>query len=68
MDKVERSGLRICDLIDESTFAEKLGRQIDAKNDIIEKIYGADKLDKAAIIKQYTEFGRLVKNMLTILA
>lgn len=37
MDKVERSGLRICDLIDESTFAEKLGRQIDAKNDIIEK-------------------------------
>lgn len=61
MDKVERSGLRICDLIDEETFADKAGRQIDAKNDIIEKIYGGEKLDKEAMIKQYIEYGRLIK-------
>ncbi len=61
MDKVERSGLRICDLMEEETFPAKAGALIEAKNDIIEKIYGGERLDKDAIIKEYLVFAKRIK-------
>lgn len=57
MDKIERSGLRACDML-EDNFGEKLGNIIDIKNNIITKLYGAEPLDKENIIKDYTEYGR----------
>ena len=57
MDKIERSGLRACDML-EDNFGEKLGNIIDIKNNIITKLYGAEPLDKEKIIKDYTEYGR----------
>ena len=40
MDKTERSGIRICDLMDKEVFAKKLKSQVEAKNQIVQKIYG----------------------------
>ncbi len=51
MDKIERSGLRTCDIFNEDTFVEKLSAQIDKKNEIIEKLYNADRLNKEEIIE-----------------
>lgn len=53
MDKVERSGLRVCDFIDERFFEDQLRRQIAKKNDIIVKIYGGQPLDADSIFESY---------------
>lgn len=45
MDKTERSGIRVCDLLDKEIFRNKLKEQVEKKNEIIEKIYGAEKFD-----------------------
>ncbi|QEK13497.1 adenylosuccinate synthase [Crassaminicella thermophila] len=61
MDKVERSGIRICDLMDKDVFIEKVSKQIDKKNEIIEKIYGGEKLNKEEIISTYLEYAERIK-------
>lgn len=53
MDKVERSGIRICDLMDKDVFIKKVSLQVSKKNEIIEKLYGGEKLDKDEIITKY---------------
>ena len=39
MDKTERSGIRVCDLMDKEIFAKKLKLQIEAKNKIVTGVY-----------------------------
>lgn len=39
MDKTERSGIRVCDLMDKELFAKKLKLQIEAKNKIVTGVY-----------------------------
>ena len=60
MDKVERSGIRICDMLDEEDFREKLSKQIDAKNAIIINRYGAEPLDKEAVIEEYVDYAKRI--------
>jgi adenylosuccinate synthase len=61
MDKTERSGLRICDIINPEIFTQKACSAIQAKNKIIEKIYDAKPLNADAIIKEYIEYGKRLK-------
>ncbi|MEI8216257.1 MAG: adenylosuccinate synthase [Eubacteriales bacterium] len=61
MDKIERTGLRICDMMDEKHFAEKLGRQIDRKNEIIVKLYEEKPLVKGDIIEKFLDYGKRLK-------
>lgn len=61
MDKVERSGIRICDLMDKKIFADKLKKQVAAKNEIIEKIYNAEKLDYDEILNNYLSYRERIK-------
>lgn len=42
MDKTERSGIRICDLMDKDVFAKKLKLQVDAKNKLVQGVYGKE--------------------------
>ena len=53
MDKVGRIGLRLCDLMDEDTFPEKLKKCIEDKNEIITKVYGGTPLDYEAVLEEY---------------
>lgn len=39
MDKTERSGIRVCDLMDKEVFAKKLRLQVDAKNKLVTGVY-----------------------------
>ena len=61
MDKAERSGLRMCDLIVPERFAEKAALAGRRKNDVITKLYGGNALDIDAIIREYAEYGRQLK-------
>ncbi len=61
MDKIERSGIRTCDMLDEKVFREKLSAQIDRKNDIIVKLFGAEPIKKEELIETYVEYAKRLK-------
>ncbi len=61
MDKVERSGIRICDFVDEDIFEELFVKQATAKNKIITEIYGGEPLDISAMLETYKSYAKLVK-------
>jgi adenylosuccinate synthase len=60
-DKTERSGIRMCDLIDEDIFIQKVKENLEIKNLIIEKVYEGEKLNEDEIISEYLEYGRRLK-------
>lgn len=61
MDKVERSGIRVCDLMDEDVFREKLALQLKRKNNIIEKIYGGQPFEEEAILTAYKGYAERLR-------
>ncbi|RKD22211.1 Adenylosuccinate synthetase [Caminicella sporogenes DSM 14501] len=61
MDKVERSGIRICDMMDKEEFIEKVTKQIERKNEIIQKIYGGKPVNKDEIINKYLEYAEKIR-------
>ena len=56
MDKVARTGIRICDLMEPDTFADKLRVNLAAKNEIITKIYGGEPFDYDSVLKEYLAY------------
>lgn len=58
MDKYERCGIRVYDLIHPEVFAEKARATGKLKNKIITEVYGGEAHDIEAIIKEYTEYGK----------
>jgi adenylosuccinate synthase len=60
VDKVNRMGIRIVDLLDRETLKAKLRRNIDEKNEILKKIYGAETIDVEKIINEYLEFDQKI--------
>ncbi|HEY9062111.1 MAG TPA: adenylosuccinate synthase [Pseudobacteroides sp.] len=64
-DKTERCGIRMCDLIDEKIFKEKVKSNLEIKNLIIEKVYGGEKLDADKIIEEYLEYAKILKKQIT---
>ncbi|GAA0079236.1 adenylosuccinate synthase [Clostridium sp. CTA-5] len=60
-DKYERCGIRVCDLMHEDVFIEKLRENIDMKNDYITKVLGGEPLNFDEILKEYLEFGKKLK-------
>lgn len=56
-DKMARTGIRMCDLIDEREFREKLSFTVGLKNRLM-KAYGLkEQLDADSIAEQYLQFG-----------
>lgn len=60
-DKTERCGIRMCDLIDEEAFTEKVRENVKVKNLIIEKVYGGKGFDADEIIEEYLGYAKLLK-------
>lgn len=58
MDKAERSGIRIYDLIHPEVLKEKASLVGKLKNDIITKVYGENALDVDKVIEEYTVYGQ----------
>jgi len=55
-DKISRVGIRVCDLLDEEVFREKLNRNVEEKNFYLTKLFGEDPLDEKAIYEEYRSY------------
>jgi len=60
VDKVNRMGIRIVDLLDRESLRNKLRSNIEEKNEILKKIYDTEELDVEAIISEYQAFDRKI--------
>lgn len=58
MDKYERCGIRMYDLIHPEIFREKVMATGKLKNKIITEVYGGEAFDLEAVIAEYTEYGK----------
>ncbi|NUO79865.1 adenylosuccinate synthase [candidate division KSB1 bacterium] len=55
VDKVHRMGIRIVDLLDETTLREKIIHNLEEKNAILSALYGQSPLEAEAILHEYRE-------------
>lgn len=66
MDKTERSGIRVCDLMNKEIFANKLKLQIEAKNKLVTGIYGKDPMfDFDEIYNEFIVYAEKMKPYVT---
>lgn len=60
MDKAERTGIRMCDLVKPEVFREKLTRNVAVKNKILGALYGAEPMNADKIFDEYSEYAKLL--------
>ncbi|RMG65226.1 MAG: adenylosuccinate synthase [Calditrichaeota bacterium] len=60
VDKFNRRGIRIVDLLDRELFEQKLRENLAEKNPILQKLYGHQPLDAGEIIETYLQFDRKI--------
>jgi adenylosuccinate synthase len=65
IDKFQRNGIRIVDLLDRDVLARKLKRNIEEKNEILTKLYGHTSFDVDSIIGEYQEFDKQIDAYVT---
>jgi adenylosuccinate synthase len=61
VDKVARSGIRMVDLIDSKSFAMKLQDNLQEKNPVLSKGYGADNFSFESIYREYQDYARFLQ-------
>ncbi len=61
VDKIARTGIRFCDLVDQETFREKLAANVAQKNRILAKLYDQTALlEEESIYSQFMEYRQLL--------
>ncbi|WP_315081773.1 adenylosuccinate synthase [uncultured Clostridium sp.] len=60
-DKFERCGIRVCDLMHEDVFKEKLEENIRMKNEYITTVLGGEPLSFSEILNEYLEFAKKLR-------
>ncbi len=60
-DKIARVGIRMCDLLDEETFREKLNRNVEEKNFYLTKLFAEEPLDSGAIFQEYRAYAERLR-------
>ena len=58
MDKTERSGIRMCDMINPEKFRTMVCENLKIKNKIIELVYGGTPVDAEAVISEYSAYAK----------
>ena len=61
-DKIQRSGIRIQDLLDDEVFVEKVKINVEEKNQLLTKIYGRDALDPYEVINEFKAYKEVINN------
>jgi len=61
-DKIQRSGIRIQDLLDDKIFEEKVKINTEEKNKFLTKIYDREPLDADEIISEFKSYKDIVTN------
>ncbi|WP_125573182.1 adenylosuccinate synthase [Levilactobacillus huananensis] len=65
MDKAERIGIRIADLLDHDIFADKLRQNLIEKNNVLTKLYNVAPLDFDDVFNEYYALGQQIKSHVT---
>lgn len=65
MDKSERIGIRVCDLLNSKVFEEKLRRNVERKNKLFKELYGTNGFDFEEIYKKYSGYAQKIKPFVT---
>ncbi|HEX9014097.1 MAG TPA: adenylosuccinate synthetase, partial [Anaerolineaceae bacterium] len=60
-DKSTRRGLRVEDMLNPQSFAEKLAAHTAEVNILLKKVYGAEPLDARAVAEQYSGYARTLQ-------
>lgn len=60
MDKDDRIGIRVCDLIDREEFVAKLKNILEQKNFILQKVYDHEPLDYEEILNEYLTYAEKI--------
>ncbi|RHW65718.1 adenylosuccinate synthase [Clostridium botulinum] len=60
-DKMERSGIRVCDLIHKEVFEENLKETLEVKNKIITETFGGEALDYNKIYNEYLGYAEKLR-------
>jgi len=55
-DKIARVGIRLCDLLDDELFREKLSRNVEEKNFYLTKLFAEEPVDGKAIYEEYRAY------------
>jgi adenylosuccinate synthase len=64
-DKVERCGIRVCDLIKPEVLKEKLQEYLEMKNQLVTKVYESNELNFNEIYEAYVKYGERIKPYVT---
>jgi adenylosuccinate synthase len=65
VDKANRLGIRIVDLLDEKTLKEKILQNLREKNAILSAVYGKEPLDPEAILQEYRQIDAQIDPFVT---
>lgn len=60
VDKYARVGIKVIDLLNKDTLCKKIKKNIESKNEILEKIYHTEKLDVEKILNDYLDFAEKI--------
>lgn len=64
-DKINRIGIRICDLYDLDTFKQKLAYNVEFKNKMLTKVYDAEPVNYDEILADYIKYAEALKPYVT---
>jgi len=65
IDKYMRTGIRVVDLLDRDVLCRKLKRNLEEKNELLRKVYGAQELNIDSIVNEYQEFDKRIDQYVT---
>lgn len=60
-DKIARVGIRLCDLLDEEVFREKLGRNVEEKNFYLTKLFAEEPVDGETVYREYRAYAERLR-------
>ena len=60
-DKIARVGIRLCDLLDDELFHEKLNRNVEEKNFYLTKLFAEEPVDGKAIYEEYRGYAERLR-------
>lgn len=65
MDKVDRVGIRVCDLMDEEVFSQKLKYTLSMRNALLEKVYQTSGLKFKDLFIEYCSYADKLRSYVT---
>lgn len=65
VDKFDRIGIRVGDLLISDVFAAKLKANVDLKNELLDKVYNSDLIDYEALLEEYLGYAKILKPFIT---